>query len=132
MKKHVGKLWLVATILTVAPTFAITCNAQAAKETNRPAAEVRGIVTDIDGEPVIGAIIETSQSRRRAVTDIDGRFTIEAAQGDKLTVKCIGYNTEVVDVNGNDISIKLAEAVVSLDTDVVVTALGIKKEARSL
>lgn len=132
MKKHVGKLWLVATILTVAPTFAITCNAQAAKETNRPAAEVRGIVTDTDGEPVIGAIIETLQSRRRAVTDIDGRFTIEAAQGDKLTVKCIGYNTEVVEVNGNDISIKLAEAVVSLDTDVVVTALGIKKEARSL
>ncbi len=132
MKKHVGKLWLVVSILTGAPSLAITSNAQAEREINRPAAEVRGIVTDQNGEPVIGAIIETSQSRRRAVTDINGRFTIEAAPGDKLTVKCIGYNTEVAEVNGNDISIRLAEAVVSLDTDVVVTALGIKKEARSL
>ncbi len=93
---------------------------------------VTGQVLDVNGEPVIGATVTIKGTNVATVTDFDGRFTIKATQGSTLAVSCIGYETRNVRVDGSDLTVKLEE-LAALDLgEVVVTALGIKKEVKSL
>src|SRR5690606_16806989 len=66
-------------------------------------------------------------------SDFDGNFTLSVNSGNAvLTVSYIGYTTKEVSVNGQtDVSITLEESATGL-SEVVVTALGIKREKKSL
>ena len=59
---------------------------------------VEGIVQDKDGEPVIGAIVLLEGTNMGTVTDVDGRFVIPAAKGDKLVVSYVNMKTAKVKV----------------------------------
>ena len=59
---------------------------------------VEGIVQDKDGEPVIGAIVLLEGTSMGTVTDVDGRFVIPAAKGDKLVVSYVNMKTAKVKV----------------------------------
>ena len=55
------------------------------------------VVTDEDGEPVIGAsIVIAGGGRVGTVTDIDGHFTLEVPAGKKITVSYIGMESQTV------------------------------------
>ena len=95
------------------------------------ASMVTGQVLDENGEPIIGATVSVKGTKVNAVTDFDGRFSINASQGASLIVSYVGYGTREVLVNGNALSIDLKQDSQVLN-EVVVTALGIKKEAKSL
>lgn len=59
---------------------------------------VEGIVQDKDGEPVIGATVLLEGTNMGTVTDVDGRFVIPAAKGDKLVVSYVNMKTAKVKV----------------------------------
>ena len=95
------------------------------------ASTVTGQVLDENGDPVIGATVSVKGTNVNAVTDFDGRFGIRADQGASLTVSYVGYGTQEVQVDGQTLTIHLKQDSQVLN-EVVVTALGIKKEAKSL
>lgn len=93
---------------------------------------VRGTITDTSEEPLIGVSILRKGTAYGTVTDIDGRFWIEALQGEILEISYIGYTSQTVTIKDEQpMKIKLAEDNQLLD-EVVVTALGIKREEKSL
>lgn len=47
---------------------------------------VKGVVTDQSGEPVIGATVKAAGSKQGVVTDLDGKFSIDAAPDATLTI----------------------------------------------
>ena len=95
------------------------------------ASTVTGQVLDENGEPVIGATVNVKGTNVTTVTDFDGRFSIKAPQGSTLTVSYVGYGTRELKVDSNLLTINLQQDAQVLN-EVVVTALGIKKEAKSL
>jgi TonB-linked SusC/RagA family outer membrane protein len=95
------------------------------------AGPVKGLVTSSDGKPLQGVTVTVKGSRKATTTDAAGFFTIEANKGDVLTISFIGYGNQEIRVGDGDISVALVTSNTELST-VVVTALGIKKQARSL
>lgn len=95
---------------------------------------VTGTVTDAENaQPLPGASIVLKGSMTGVVTDFDGNFEISVpSKKSVLTVSYVGYTTQDVSVgNQTNIQIALQVKASSLD-EVVVTALGIKKETKAL
>ena len=100
------------------------------KET--PAKKVSGIVIDENNEPLIGVNIKVEGSSEGAITDIDGNFNIMAPQGSTLSFTYVGYTPQTVKITDKNIyEIRLASDTKQL-SEVVVTALGIKREQKAL
>lgn len=81
---------------------------------------VTGHVEDVNGETVIGATVLEKGTVNGTVTDIDGKFTLNAPQGATLQISYIGYNTQEVTVTGQPLSIILQEDTQTLEEVVVV------------
>lgn len=93
---------------------------------------VKGTVREPSGQPLPGVNVMVKGTTIGAQTDINGRFGITANIGDVLVVSFLGYNKqEFKIVNSADILLTLTEDSKQL-SEVVVTALGVKKERRSL
>lgn len=96
--------------------------------------EITGIVTDENGEPLTGVnVFDKTNPTKGVVTNIDGAYKIVVAS-DKtvLTFSFIGYSTQKISVTGtNQINVKLLPDMADLE-EVVVTALGIKREKKAL
>lgn len=91
-----------------------------------------GVVTDATGLPVIGANIVEKGTKNGSVTDIDGKYSIRVTPGATLVVSYIGYHTQEIKVGaGSTLNIVLEEDSELLG-EVVVTALGIKREEKAL
>ena len=52
---------------------------------------VQGVVTDENGEPIIGANVVEKGTTNGTVTDLDGKFTIEVSENGVLQISYIGY-----------------------------------------
>ena len=71
---------------------------------------ISGLVTDVTGEPVIGASVVEVGTTNGVITDIDGKFTLSVDPNGKIRVSYIGYQPQVLDVKGkNSFNIKLKE-----------------------
>ena len=96
---------------------------------------VKGKITSEDGEPLIGATVAVKNSTDGTVTDIDGNYSLKTkkilTQKDLLVFSYVGYKTLQKNYAGNTMNVKLAEESQQLN-DVVVTALGIKREEKGL
>ncbi|WP_373720851.1 SusC/RagA family TonB-linked outer membrane protein [Bacteroides heparinolyticus] len=100
--------------------------------TTQQARKITGRVVDVSGEPIIGASVLVKGSGTGAVTDIDGNFTVNASVGSTLEISFIGYKAATVKVtNASSYAITLQDDSQALD-EVVVTAMGIKKDRKSL
>ena len=89
---------------------------------------IRGTVTDESGEPIIGASILVKGTINGVLTDIDGKYTITAKEGETLEIRYIGYNSVEQTIKGkNIINVILSESNVSLD-DVVIIGYGSQKK----
>lgn len=90
---------------------------------------IRGLITDGDGNPIIGATVQVKGRTDGVITDIDGRYIIKAPVGSTLVFSYIGYNTEEVKVKDNSpINVRMIESSVSLE-DVVVIGYGQQKKS---
>lgn len=96
---------------------------------------VKGKITSESGEPLIGATITVKNSTDGTVTDIDGNYSLKTkktlSSKDLLLFSYVGYKTLQKNYTGNTMNVKLAEESQQLN-DVVVTALGIKREEKGL
>ena len=97
-----------------------------------PTIQVKGTVKDTKGEPLIGVNVKVKGTTTGAITDFDGNFQIQAKKGAVLEISYIGYASQEVKVADNkSLSIVMTEDTKVLN-EVVVTALGIKRETKSL
>lgn len=111
---------VMAAMLTVA------CTASAQNQT------VKGTILGSDGLPAVGATVKVLGTTTGAITDVDGNFTLSCAPNAKIEVSYVGAKTQVVSVgNKATINVTLKDDALTMD-EVVVTALGIKRQARSL
>jgi len=92
--------------------------------------QVRGTVVDGAGEPVIGATIQVKGTTQGTVTDFDGNFALSAPASGTLVISYVGFQTQEVPVSAN-VRVVLREDAELLE-EVVVTALGITREKKSL
>ena len=91
--------------------------------------EITGTVADADG-PLIGATVKVVGAAKGSVTDMDGRFTLRCKPGDLLEVSYIGYKPIQVKAS-QGMKVVMNEDKTQL-SEVVVTALGIKRERKAL
>ncbi|MBO3270660.1 MULTISPECIES: SusC/RagA family TonB-linked outer membrane protein [Hymenobacter] len=106
----------------------LLCQAQAWAQGTK----VSGKITDNSNEPLIGVSVVVSGTTQGATSDVDGNYTVTAPDGASLVFSYIGYISQTVPVNGrSSINIILANDTKQLG-EVVVTALGIKKDERKL
>lgn len=82
---------------------------------------VRGTVTDVAGEPIIGASILLQGTTSGVVTDFDGNFSLQAPANGTLVISYVGFITQTVSINNqNNINIILQEDTELLDEIVVI------------
>ena len=82
---------------------------------------IKGVVTDANGEPIIGANIMVEGTTTGTITDFDGRFTLDVPENATLQISYIGFVSQNVKVGGKkDLTIKLVEDAKALDEVVVV------------
>ena len=116
MKKH---LFLFGVLLY---GYSLGVNAQAS---------VRGTVTRSDGEPIIGANVIELGSNNGTVTDLDGNYQLKVGPNAILEFTYTGYVSQKFTVgNQTIINVTLAEGVAL--SEIIVTALGISRERKSL
>lgn len=93
---------------------------------------VSGTVKDTNGEPLVGVSVLIKGISSGTVTDLNGNFSINVSVGNILEFSYIGYTTQSVTIlNANALNIILIEDTELLE-EVVVTALGIKREQKAL
>ena len=92
--------------------------------------KISGVVSD-DMGPAAGATVKVKGAKTGTITDLDGRYTINADKGDILVFSYVGAKTVEKKVEGNVLDVVLAADVRDID-EVVVTAIGIKQEKKKL
>lgn len=96
---------------------------------NEEKRKVTGIVLDAKGDPVIGANVVEKGTTNGTITDIDGRFSLEASPNTLLLISYIGYMPKEIAVDkSNNLKVKLAEDSQALE-EVVVVGYGTQKKA---
>lgn len=90
---------------------------------------ISGVVLDQSGQPIIGANVKIKGSNMGEITDIDGKFSINASVGDIIVVSYIGFVTQEIKIDKqNSISIELKEDTQALN-EIVVVGYGTQKKA---
>lgn len=118
-----GLMWMPASAILAAQMN----NAAMSVQQNQG---IKGTVVDATGETLIGASVKVAGTTNGAVTDIDGNFTLNCKPGATLEVSYIGYKTMTVKA-ANGMKITMQEDGKALN-EVVVTALGIKRDRKAL
>jgi TonB-linked SusC/RagA family outer membrane protein len=94
--------------------------------------KVSGKITGADGEELIGASISEKGATNGTVSDLNGNYSLTVGANSTLIISYIGYLTTEINVDGKSIiDVTLSEDSHALD-EVVVTALGIKREKKAL
>ncbi|WP_437920980.1 SusC/RagA family TonB-linked outer membrane protein [Sphingobacterium sp. LRF_L2] len=91
---------------------------------------VTGKVTDAKGV-LPGVTVSVAGTTNGTQTDAQGNYSIQAANGVKLRFTIIGYVTQELAVSGGKLDVTLQEDAGAID-EVVVTAMGIKRDAKAL
>ena len=91
---------------------------------------IKGVVTDQNGEPLIGCNIVVVGLQKGVITDIDGRFSLDIpVDAKQLKVSYIGYQDQIVNIAGrSELKVILKEDNNALD-EVVVVGYGTQKKA---
>ena len=81
--------------------------------------DVKGTVTDANGETIIGATVRVLGTQNAAITDIDGNFTVKANPGQTLEISYIGCKTVQVKASNQPLKIVLEDESKTLSEVVV-------------
>ena len=130
MNKRRMFLSLLGASMMMSPVSALADTANRAELAAAPNDQViTGTVVDAEG-PMIGATVKVAGTNNATVTDIDGHFSLKCKRGDLLEVSYVGYTTLKVKAQpGMRIAMEEDKTVLN---EVVVTALGIKRERKAL
>lgn len=110
----------------------IVLTAQETKVAQQKVQTVKGTVLDKNKEPLIGVSIIEKGTTNGTVTDLDGNYTLAVQSANPVLVfSYVGYRKQELSVIGAVLNVTLEDDSQVLN-EVVVTALGIKKEAKAL
>ena len=126
-------------MILLAGALGFTGNAVANPNTGNPAIDISQQDTKITGPvedefgPVAGASVVIKGTTNGTMTDMDGHFTLEGVKkGDIIQISFIGFATQDIPYTGQTaLNVKLEEDAQKLD-EVVVTALGMKRDKKAL
>ena len=94
---------------------------------------ISGKVMDKDGKPIEGASVKVKGKQGGTAAGSDGSFTITAKPGDVLVVSSIGFEDVVVKVGASGtIKVSLTPKTTEASSEVIVTAYGIKRQAKEV
>lgn len=94
--------------------------------------QVKGEVLDANGEPIIGASVVVKGTTNGTITDLDGLFSLSnVKKGTIIQISFVGYETQEVKYNGNDLKVVLQEDAQTLG-EVVVTGYGGVQKAKTM
>ncbi len=117
-KTMAAALVLMGGMLISPVSYAAPADSQIEAQQTR---NISGRVLDAQGQPVIGATVQNMTTKAGAMTDYDGRFSIEAESGQTLQVYMLGYKDASVKVtSANSVEIVLTEDAEMLEETVVV------------
>lgn len=130
------KIGIVTLLLGTSPTFLVHTQANNScagyEVVQQSGFAVKGVVRDANKEPLIGVNILVKGTHDGTITDMDGAFTLDVKMGDVLVFSYMGYATQEVTVKSKkSLEVVMKENLTDLE-EVVVTALGIKKETKAL
>src|SRR3712207_3148900 len=138
MKKQLTILLLLSTMVTPCQIVAQNVGGDSSSRKETATAprgkliEAKGHVTDVHGEPIIGASVKVVGGTQGVITDLNGQFSITVPANTSLEISYLGFVPQKLKVtNGRNLNIVLSENTRVLK-EVVVTALGIKREAKAL
>jgi len=93
---------------------------------------IKGQVTSkADNKPLSNVTVSVKGTNRSTETDQNGNFSIEATKGETLLITSVGFTAVEVKVGSGNVNVSLEIGESRLD-EVVVTAMGIKKERKAL
>lgn len=131
MQKHpfIWSVAIAAALVAACPATSFAASSEEAAPQAGPVVQVRGVVLDASGQPVIGAgVVEVGASRNGTLTGGDGSFVLTIHRGASLEISCIGYETvTVTPVEGERLSVILREDAEILD-EVVVMGYGTQRK----
>lgn len=74
---------------------------KADRNVNRQSFLMKGVVTDEDGESIIGATVMIGGTSKGTVTDINGQYTLEVQSGDLVSFTFVGMTDKVIKAQVN-------------------------------
>jgi TonB-linked SusC/RagA family outer membrane protein len=127
---HFNTFALMASVLVMLLSFPVDSYANSTTEKNN-LATITGTVTDaVNGEALIGVTVQVKGSSTATMTDVEGKYQIEAQPSDFLVFTYTGMETQEIGVNTQGvINIQLAENAELVDEVVVI---GYGKQKKSL
>ena len=121
VKHHLIKV-LILTIAVIGTPFFLLAQSM----------QIKGKITDAaTNKSLEGVSVAVQNSKVFAITNADGEFSLDAAQDAKLNVTATGFDAVVVSAGNGFLSIMLTPSVKQME-EIVVTALGIKKDKKKL
>lgn len=91
--------------------------------------KIKGVVKDVNGDPLIGATVLEKDAENLAITDSDGRFSIDVKKNSTLVISYMGFSDRIIHVkeNDEDINVVLEENSAVLQ-ELVVVGYGTQKK----
>lgn len=134
MKKQKRLSRVMNRSLLVCSTFALSSFAMLASAENnveqnlnevtvssqQRAGNITVTVVDKAGDPVVGASVIVRSTKSGGITDLDGKVSVNASQGELIQVSYVGFTTLETRVNGSAVRVQLSEDQALLDEVVVV------------
>ena len=138
-----GKTYNINDLLNVLRAHGLSCslennyitlhkgeNKQSAQQTQK---KIKGVVKDSKGEPIIGVNVSVKGNTRiGTITNMDGEFELSVPSNAVLSVSYIGYQSQDVNVANKTVFNIILNEDTEVLNEVVVTALGIKREEKAL
>ena len=118
------KRFLLAFILVLLPALCVD-----AQETTFV---ISGMVTDEAGQAIIGANVLVIGADNGTITDVNGNYELRVQHGDRLVISYLGYKTQTIKTDGSNSFVVVLKEDAALLGEVVVTAMGISRDVRSL
>lgn len=131
---HSKKLWLALITLSLSNGNTMANNLN--NESNiivQQSIKISGKVLDSETKKPLNGVSIIANGKSISLTKNDGAFTVDIPLGSELKFNLIGYNSQTKKISqaGNNYTISLEETATNID-EVVVTALGIEREAKGL
>lgn len=114
------------------PASGIVNDSRPVAPKKNPAIAITGTVLTAEGTPLEGATVSVKGARNSTTTNASGQFSINAEPGQVLVISYIGYQSAEEPVNGRTTLHIVLQKIETEIEQVVVTALGITKKAKSL
>ncbi len=130
--KSVSMLLALAGVSSTGAAYAVAVPEVDATKSVQQESTCTGIVKDATGETVIGASVVVKGTTNGTITGLDGDFSLSGVKkGDIIQISFVGYQTMEIPFDGQPINVTLKDDTQTLE-EVVVTALGIKREKKAL